>query len=244
MFSAKTPFVLLLFIGFLQAELPETFVYLTDVDPTIIESVRYATDENFLGRPVPGYEGDRIICTYQAAKQLKKVNKYLKAKGYKLVVYDAYRPQRSVDAFIEWSVDLGDQIAKQYYYPTVDKKDIFDLGFLAQPSSHTRGSAFDVTIIKIDKNLEPIVYEERYLLNGEKIYFLNDGTVDMGVSFDLFHEASHHNSNLVSKRCTRMRNFLKNVMEMYGFKAYRKEWWHYTLCGEPYPDTYFNFVVE
>lgn len=225
-------------------DLPPGFVYLYDIDPNIIQDVRYSTSENFLSRPVPGYTVGKIICTKEAAQSLAKVNQALNQQGYKLVVYDGYRPQRAVDAFFTWSLDVNDQQAKTRYYPTIDKKDVFDLDYVAKKSTHTRGSTFDLTIIPIDQKLKPITLEKRILSNGEEIPFLNDNTVDMGASFDLFHEVSHHDTPLITTQQTTMRNILRAAMKKQGFTEYPTEWWHYTLSNEPYPDTYFNFVIK
>lgn len=225
-----------------NSELPDGFVFLTDVEPAIIENTRYYTNNNFLGRPVVGYPTNRIICTKIAAQKLKLVQEDLRMKGYKLVVYDAYRPQRSVNEFMRWSKDESDQIAKEYYYPSINKKDVFKLGYVAEKSSHSRGSTFDITLIKYDNQIKPIVYSKRKIKNGQEIPFLDDNTVDMGSSFDLFHEVSHHDNNLINADQMRMRNLLRDTMRKYGFKEYQEEWWHYTLENEPYPDTYFDFI--
>jgi len=225
-------------------KLPEGFVFLTDVDPTIIESVRYYTDQNFYGRRVPGYMTSRIICTKAAAERLKLVNETFKKQGYILVVYDAYRPQSSVNAFIRWSQDAHDQIAKAYYYPAVRKEDLFKLNYLAKRSGHTRGSTFDLTLIPLGQSVKPIVYSQRRLKNGEIIPFLDDNTVDMGSSFDLFHSVSHHDTSLITDEQNKMRQWLRQTMKQYGFQEHPTEWWHYTLIDEPYPDTYFDFVMK
>lgn len=225
-------------------DLPRGFVYLSDIDPNIIQDVRYNSSENFLNRPVPGYSANKIICTKAAAKNLAKVNQHLHQQGYKLVVYDGYRPQRAADAFFTWSLDANDQAAKTRYYPTINKKDLFDLNYVAKKSTHTRGSTFDLTIIPIDQPLKPITVEKRILSNGEEILFLNDNTVDMGASFDLFHEVSHHDTPLITSQQTSMRNILRTAMKKQGFTEAPTEWWHYTLENEPFPDTYFNFVIK
>lgn len=224
--------------------LPNGFVFLSEIDPSIIEFPRYYTNENFLGKPVPGYTDHRIISTLEAATVLKLVHQDLKNQGYTLVVYDGYRPQQAVDEFVRWSQDERDQAAKQLYYPTINKKDVFKLGYVAEKSSHSRGSTFDLTMIKTGQSLNPIKITHRTLTNGEEIPYLDDNTVDMGSTFDLFHEASHHDTNLVNEQHTSMRNLLRSTMKKYGFKEYHEEWWHYTLENEPYPDTYFNFVVK
>ena len=225
-------------------ELVSPLIYLKDIAPDIIQSPRYYSTDNFLGRRVVGYEKPVIMCTVNAARHLKRVQQSLYKIGYSLVVYDGYRPLRAEDNFLRWSKNPKDVKNKQYYYPTLDKKDIFTLGYVAKYSAHVRGSAFDLTIIKWGQKVKPIVYSIRQLKDGTYIPFLNDNTVDMGSSFDLFHQVSHHDSPLVEDIYIKRRNLLRNVMEKYGFVAYKKEWWHYRLKNEPYPHTYFDSVVR
>jgi D-alanyl-D-alanine dipeptidase len=230
--------------GFAMAQMPEDFVFLTDVAPTIIESVRYYGGENFLGRPVTGYEVNRIICTKVAAEKLKLVQEKVQKQGYNLVAYDGYRPVRAVNDFVKWGEDINDIAAKKYYYPTVEKKDMFELGYVAKKSSHSRGSTFDVTLIKANQSLKPVKKTTVKLLSGEEIPFLDDNTVNMGTSFDLFHESSHPYSKLVDENAHKMRKILLDSMKEQGFIVSQVEWWHYTLEHEPYGDTYFDFVVN
>lgn len=218
------------------------FVYLKDIDPTIIEDVRYATAENFTGRPVPGYETPHIICTHKAAQILQQVHTDLKLQGYSIVVYDGYRPQRAVDSFARWGENHQDNNAKHKYYPTINKEDVFEKGFIARRSAHSRGSTFDLTLIPLGTVPTTPRLTLRRLQNGEVIPHIEDGTCDMGSSFDLFHEVSFHNTPLITGEQARLRNLLKAAMEKRGFEAYEKEWWHYQLKDEPYPDTYFDFV--
>jgi len=224
--------------------LPDGFTFLKDIDPTIIESVRYFSSENFLGRQVAGYKTNRIICTKIAAESLKLVHDDLKSQGYGLVVYDGYRPQAAPDEFLSWSTDPNDQLAKKYYYPTIDKADMFDLGYVARKSSHSRGSTFDLTLIKLGDALNPIIYTSRMLENGEEIPYLDDNTINMGTSFDLFNDASHHDTKLVTEEQNLMREILRKAMKNRGFNDFSKEWWHYTLAEEPYPDIYFDFIYS
>ena len=223
--------------------IPDGFVFLASVAPFIQQSVRYAGSENFIGRPVPGYESPHIILTTQAAEALIQVQEKVNHRGYSLVIYDAYRPQQAVDAFIRWSEDLADTITRDHYYPTLPKEKAFSEGYLARRSGHSRGSTVDLSIIPLGKKVQPVVISERTLTNGEKIPFLDDGTLDMGASFDLFHEASHHDTSLVESLHLSNRQILREAMNSYGFKEYSKEWWHYTLINEPHPDMYFNFPV-
>lgn len=227
-----------------SAGMPDGFVYLSDVDPSIIQDVRYAGDQNFMGRTVTGYQAAHIICTSQAAAHLKEASTYFKSLGYTLVVYDGFRPQMAVDAFRAWGDHPEDIIAKAYYYPDFSKAEIFAHGYVANyRSSHTRGSTFDLTLIPTGSSLKPIVYTKRTLSNGDIIPFLDDGTVDMGSSFDLFHPVSGHDSPLITGEYAKMRDVLRQGMLKAGFDQYPEEWWHYTLAHEPYPETYFDFPI-
>jgi D-alanyl-D-alanine dipeptidase len=224
------------------------FVYLHEVDPTIRVSLRYQTNENFLGNPVDGYKKCAVIMTKQAAEALKKVQAEVKQDGYSLVVYDAYRPQEAVNHFMRWSTDIHDQVKKAHYYPRVHKAEVFDLGYVAKRSGHSRGSTVDLTLIKDDEEVHLVIAKERKLLDGFTITYLDDGTVDMGSSFDLFDTASHSDNTLIEQRFKIARAYLKMKMEKHGFKNYSEEWWHFTLKNEPYPgdqdSSYFNFPVE
>lgn len=227
-----------------KEELPPGFVYLSDIDPSIIEFPRFKTDQNFMAKNVAGYDSHRIVCTKQAAEQLKLANTDFKKMGYTVVVYDGYRPQRAVNEFIRWSQDEHDQTQKNYYYPKIDKKDFTKLGYVAEKSSHSRGSSFDITLIRSDEPYKWITVKNHTLTNGEVIPYLDDNTVDMGTSFDFYDEASHHDSNLVTEQQKAMRKLLRETMEKHGFKALDQEWWHYSLEKEPYPNTYFDFIIH
>jgi len=226
--------------------LPSGFVYLHDIIPDIQVSLRYASEENFMGCVVNGYFSNVSIITKAAALGLQQAQKLAKENGYELVIYDSYRPQKSVDHFIKWSDDPNDpQTKKDHYYPRTNKADAFNLGYIARKSGHTRGSTIDLTIIPIGKRvLNPLVAIKRTLNDNSTILFLDDGTVDMGSSFDLFDEASYTNSTLINENHQQMRMLFKNIMEKVGFINYQKEWWHYTLKNEPFPDTYFDFDIK
>ncbi len=223
------------------------FVYLNEVDPTILVSLRYITPKNFVGTPVDGYKKPHLVLTRQAAEALKKVQADVKKDGYSLVVYDAYRPQQAVDHFVRWSKST-DQSTKAQYYPYVDKTKVFELGYIAERSGHSRGSTIDLTIIKDGETPHEIQESERILLDGKPIKFLDDGTVDMGSSFDFFGPASHFENDLIEKEFKARRAYLKTIMEKHGFKDYAEEWWHFTLKNEPYPadqdSSYFNFAID
>lgn len=224
------------------------FVYLHEIDPTILISLRYQDNENFVGKPVEGYKKPVVIMTKSTAEALKKVQDDVKKDGYKLVVYDAYRPQQAVNHFMRWSKDVEDQAKKTYYYPRINKADVFELGYVAERSGHSRGSTVDLTLIKEGENLHAVQEKDRTLLDGYTIKILDDGTVDMGSSFDLFDTASHYENNLIEEKFKKLRTYLKNVMEKYGFRNSAEEWWHFTLRNESFPAnqdaSYFNFVIE
>lgn len=225
------------------------FVDIHDIDPTIQVSVRYATNENFVGKPVDGYKKPILLLTKQAAQALKKAQQKFKKDGYSLVIYDAYRPQKAVDHFYRWSKDSKDQLKKDQYYPRVDKTKVLELGYVATSrSGHTRGSTVDLTIIKTSQTVHDVKELDRKLLDGYTVKFLDDGTIDMGSSFDIFDVASHYDNNLIARSYKTLRTYLKNIMEKSGFKNYAEEWWHFTLKNEPYPadkdSSYFNFDIE
>ena len=225
---------------------PNSFVSLKEADPTLLIVPRYTTPENFVDRPIRGYRQPRLLLTKAAAKALSLAQKEFLSDGFSLVVYDAYRPQRAVNHFIEWASDLRDQKMKAIYYPRADKENLFALGYIAEKSGHSRGSTVDLTLISRDASLLPsekIVRKRRYLKDNFEMIYLEDGTLDMGTSFDFMDLASHHDSPLVEKAAQDMRNYLRATMQKHGFKAYPKEWWHYTLENEPFPDTYFDFEI-
>lgn len=224
--------------------LPEGFTDLYDVDPTIAQSVRYCSHENFLGRPAVGYEKPKIILTRLAAETLKRIQEKVKSYGYSLLIYDGYRPQQTVDSWAIWSQDPLDQAAQASYYPTLTKTEIFNQGYIVKKSSHSRGSTVDLSLILLGRSVHPPVLSFRKLKNGEEIPYLDDGSVDMGSHFDLFHQVSHHDSSQLTQAATEKRDFLRWVMTAHGFKEFPTEWWHYTLQEEPYPGTYFNFVIQ
>ena len=223
-------------------ELPDDFVYLSDVCPSIIQSVRYATNENFVGNVVDGYEAPKIIVKRKTAEGLKKAQKIFLKKGYSLVVYDGYRPQRAVDHFVRWAKN-GDFSTKEKYYPTKEKADLFK-GYISTRSVHCSGYAVDLTIIKQGhKLLNPVTVKERRLLNGDMVNFVDDGTVDMGVGFYFLHEASWADADCISEECRKNRQILKNVMLRCGFKPYANEWWHFELKDQNSTKSY-DFAIR
>jgi D-alanyl-D-alanine dipeptidase len=246
-----TIFLLAFFISFhwiisSSSTIPEGFVYVRDIIPDIQISLRYASNENFQGHIVNGYLANVSILTRAAAMNLKHAQILAKENGYELVIYDGYRPQKSVNQFIDWSQNPNiSQIKKSFYYPRVNKEDTFQLGYIANKSGHTRGSTIDLTLILLGQFVQnPLTPIERNLTDNFTIFYLDDRTVDMGSSFDLFDEASHTNSTLVNTTYQERRTMFRNLMKQSGFINYDKEWWHYTLQNEPFPDTYFDFDIQ
>ncbi|WP_133130369.1 M15 family metallopeptidase [Legionella yabuuchiae] len=220
--------IVLFFLAFVSTtvlSLPANFVYLSNVAPNIIQDIRYATANNFTAHPVPGYVAPRCILTREAALKLKEVQASLNARGYGLKVFDCYRPQRAVDAFIRWSKH-PDTSTKPRYYPYEDKNRLFPKGYIAEYSGHSRGSTVDLTLIKLDKSLE------KY------------SNLDMGTEFDYLDPSSNVFYRKLSPVQKKNRLLLRHIMIRYGFKPYSKEWWHFTLKNEPYPRSYFNFPVK
>ena len=205
-----------------QNSLPEGFVYVTDVIPTAQLEIRYFSEDNFVGTVIDGYEAPKAILTVEAAQALKKAADALEEQGYYIKIFDAYRPQRAVDYFVRWSKDLNDTKMKEKYYPELDKSVLFEQGYIAEKSGHSRGSTVDLTLVEISTGKE----------------------VDMGSGFDFFGEISHHGTHLITAEQEKNRNILRDAMVEAGFKIYTEEWWHYTLENEPYPDTYFDFPVK
>lgn len=203
-------------------QLPKGFIHVKEAIPSIQLEIRYAGSHNFTGRPVKGYEKPTAILSKPAAEALKKVQEDLMEKGYCLKIYDAYRPQQAVDSFVEWARVPGDTLTKQEFYPELPKDRLFQLGYIASRSGHSRGSTIDLTIVDAE-TLE---------------------NVDMGGPYDFFGNISHHNTMGLSPKQKANRELLKNTMMKYGFRPYSEEWWHYTLRKEPYPNTYFNFKVR
>ena len=226
--------------------LPNGFVYIEDIDNSIRVNLKYYTKDNFIGRRVPHYRANKGIMTKDAAIALSKAQKKFLAKGYSIVIYDAYRPASSVKYFTEWMEDESDNIRKKYHYPYVGlKNDMKDI-YIASKSGHSRGSTVDMTIIRTDKKLLTLSnYIERNF-NGKIYPFNDDNTVDCGTSFDLMDPASWSDNapiRLTSKQLY-YRNFIRSIMESCGFKVLPEEWWHFTLKKETYPKTYFDFDIQ
>lgn len=197
------------------------FVLLADFVPSIIQEIRYYTTYNFIGDRIDGYEEPVALCTRDAARALKNVASELFVQGYRLKVFDAYRPSIAVKHFVLWGIEDADQRMKPYFYPDIDKTDTFKLGYIASRSSHSRGSAIDLTLFDMATGRE----------------------VDMGSPFDMFDEVSHPSYRGITEEQYSNRMILQHAMVRAGFEPYECEWWHFMLADEPYPDRYFNFPV-
>lgn len=200
----------------------EYFVNVQKAIPAISLDIRYFSEDNFMGTRVDGYKKPLAFVTKETGKALLKVQSELSKEGLGLKIFDAYRPQKGVNHFVRWAKIPSDTLTKSKYYPQTNKADVFELGYVASKSGHSRGSTLDLTLI--------------YLESGKE--------VDMGSGWDFFGEISWHAATNISKQQKANRNKLKDVMLKFGFKLYTKEWWHYTLTDEPFPKTYFDFDVE
>lgn len=197
------------------------FVSITDVVPDAILEIRYFSTYNFIGDRIDGYEAPVALMTKEGAEALKRASDALIAKGYRLKVFDAYRPQTAVNHFIRWAEDVEDVRMKKYFYPMVDKSMLFELEFICAKSSHSRGSTIDLTLFDMDTERE----------------------VDMGGTYDWFGEESYPDYDGISEEQKANRAVLRDAMLQAGFKPFATEWWHFTLADEPFPDTYFDFPV-
>lgn len=206
---------------FFNNNLEDGFVYLKDIDNSIIVDLKYYSAENFTGQYVEGYHSNNAILTKESAVALSNAQDDFNKLGYSLILYDAYRPQTAVDFFVQWSKKLNDTIYKGIYYPNIKKSELFELGYIAYKSGHSRGSTVDVSLIEMSTNKE----------------------LDMGTIFDYFGVESHTFFDDISEKQKSNRLILYEIMSNNGFKNYSKEWWHFTLENEPF-QKYFDFLVK
>src|SRR6202140_2659053 len=199
----------------LAQERPAAFVDAATVVPGLIVEMRYAGAPNFVGRPIDGYEAPRCLLTKAAANALAGVAKDVAAYGLVVKVFDCYRPTRAVANFVRWARNLNDTAGKAEFYPDVDKRTLFRDGYIASQSGHSRGSTIDMTLANDD---------------GREL--------DMGTPFDFFSPKSWPADPTVSPEQPANRLLLAAAMRRRGFRPYEREWWHFTLRGEPFPDTY------
>lgn len=199
------------------------FVSLAEAVPDVILEIRYYSTYNFVGDRIDGYEEPCALLTREAAEALSGAAADAAEIGCRLKIYDAYRPQTAVDNFVRWAEDVDDTRMKEYFYPELDKSVLFDQGYIAAKSGHSRGSTLDLTLFDMDTGKE----------------------LDMGGTFDYFGELSHpdYTGDLTEEQIAN-RNALRDIMMDNGFLPLSTEWWHFTLEDEPYPDTYFTFPVS
>ncbi len=200
---------------------PEDFVDLAEFIPTLRIEAAYASSANFTGQRVPGYDEGRMLLTRKAAEALRDVERALCCANLQLKIFDAYRPQRSVEFFLAWSRQPDDLRLKALYYPHLEKRQLFELGYLVEFSSHSRGSTVDLTFVDADTGIE----------------------LDMGTPFDFFDPRSRPDSLDVTPRQRAQRQLLQDAMTSQGFVPLAEEWWHFTLRDEPYPDRVFDFAI-
>ena len=201
---------------------PSAFVVLADYVPAIIQEIRYYSTYNFIGDRIDGYEEPGAILTMEAARALKSVSNEMNVMGYRLKVFDAYRPAAAVKHFVLWGLEDTDIRMKPFFYPDLDKEELFMRGYIASRSSHSRGSTVDLTLFDMRTGKE----------------------LDMGSPFDYFSEVSHPDYTGITKEQYENRMLLRTAMLRNGFEPYDCEWWHFTLRDEPFPDTYFEFPVS
>lgn len=198
------------------------FVLLADYVPQIVQEIRYYTTYNFIGDRIDGYEQPIAFLTKEASRALKAVSNELNVRGYRLKVFDAYRPATAVRHFVLWGIEDLDLRMKPYFYPDLDKQELFAKGYIASQSSHSRGSAIDLTLLDMETGKE----------------------LDMGSPFDLFSEVSHPDYKGITEEQFNNRMILRKAMLKHGFEPIDCEWWHFKLKDEPFPDVYFDFPVS
>ena len=206
-----------------EAELDASdFVLLTDQVPGVILEIRYFSTFNFIGDRIDGYEEPIALLTKEAARALKAAANQAAVRGYRLKIFDAYRPASAVKHFMLWGIEELDQRMKPFFYPDLEKEELFNLGYIAKKSSHSRGSTVDLTLLDMKTGKE----------------------LDMGSPFDYFGPISHPDSRDITDEQYENRMMLKDIMTKEGFVPFDYEWWHFTLDGEPYPETYFDFPLS
>ena len=198
------------------------FVILSEAIPDVILEIRYYSTFNFIGDRIDGYEQPIALLTSEAASALKQVSDEMISQGYRLKIYDTYRPQMAVEHFMRWAEDQADTRMKAFFYPALEKGEIIPQGYIATRSNHSRGSTVDLTLFDMKAGAD----------------------LDMGGPFDFFGELSHPGYTGVTEAQYANRMLLRGAMTRHGFRAITSEWWHFTLDNEPYPDTYFTFPVS
>ncbi len=225
--------------------LPKGFVYLRDIDPTIVQDIRYAGSHNFVGRPIRGYLAAECILSAAAANALKAVQRRLAEKKLSLIVWDCYRPKRAVDDFLRWSKDPTHAEMKAEFYPRTDKEKLFALGYLARRSAHSRGSTVDLAIVPSGfSSAPPPTPQSLKACTSPKGEQFEDGTIDFGTGYDCLDVLGNTSNALVGEVARHNRQTLKSYMQAAGFRPYAREWWHFELINEPFTRDGFDFEIR
>jgi D-alanyl-D-alanine dipeptidase len=198
------------------------FAFVDEAVPGVRWDAKYATWDNFTGKPVDGYLVNRIVGTNALCAALDDAQEKAESLGFGLLLWDGYRPQRAVDCFVRWSHQPEDGRTKQRHYPNIDRAAMFEEGYVATKSGHSRGSTVDLTLYDL----------------------ATDELLPMGTDHDFMDQIAHHGATQITPLETANRQHLRSLMEACGFAAYECEWWHYTLKDEPFPATYFDFPIE
>jgi D-alanyl-D-alanine dipeptidase len=225
-------------------EMPNRFVYLHDVDPIIVQDMRYASANNFTGQVVPGYAAPECLLVREAADALKAVQAELTPQGLSLKVYDCYRPARAVAAFVAWAKQPDDPHAKAVHYPALDKAALFP-GYIATRSGHSRGATMDLTLVPFNAPAEAPAADgpTDAPCTAPRADRAGAASLDMGTSFDCFDRKANTFVPGLTQTQRANRALLLDAMARHGFKNYDQEWWHFTLENEPYPGTIFDFPI-
>ena len=229
-----------------SSALPKGLAYLREIDPTIVQDIRYAGSHNFVGRPIRGYLAAECILSAPAANALKTVQRKLAENKLSLIVWDCYRPKRAVQDFLQWSRDPTHSETKAEFYPRTDKERLFDLGYLAKRSAHSQGSTVDLGIVTTSFSSAPPPDPSHRpgACTSPKGERFEDGTIDFGTGYDCLDLLSNTSSPLVGPTALRNRQTLKSLMKAAGFRPYAREWWHFELINEPFNRDGFDFDVS
>lgn len=204
-----------------KEKIPDGFIKVSTIIPDLDVELHYYSTNNFVGDTIDGYNSNTLYLTKAAAQQLKLVQEELHKQNLCLKVYDGYRPQRAVNHFVRWARQINDTLKKAEFYPNINKRHLFKEGYIASKSGHSRGSTLDLTITDGETRIP----------------------LDMGSPFDFFSEQSWVSYSEITEAQKQNRQLLQRVMQKHGFRNYPKEWWHFTLRGEPFPNTYFDFEI-
>jgi D-alanyl-D-alanine dipeptidase len=227
-----------------ETQRPADFVDIKSVAPSIDVDIRYSGYHNFIGHPVPGYDANKCLLTRRAADAIAGVQRELVSHGLSLRLYDCYRPRRAVDYFVRWAGDASDAAMKQEFCPREDKAKLLPDGYVASPSSHSRGSTTDLTIVPLHASAGTYTRGQPLTscIEPASVRFA-DGALDMGTGYDCFDTMATDKAPLTPQQNAN-RLLLKTLMMQAGFEPYQPEWWHFTLRNEPYRDVYFDFPVK